>query len=180
MTERIRTLPDAELAVMQAVWDCEAPAKRAQLAAILDKTHPMAPTTLLTVLSRLADKGFLRIEKTGRSAEYWPLVAREAYLARQGRKFYDTLCGGSLPAFAAALCASGLTAEELEELRELLREGTLGARRWRCGCCSGCCAAEFSRGSSGTAPSGSWQTGRVGKSMSGRASCPSAAIIICQ
>ena len=28
MTERIRTLPDAELAVMQAVWACEAPAKR--------------------------------------------------------------------------------------------------------------------------------------------------------
>ena len=117
MTERIRTLPDAELAVMQAVWACEAPAKRAQLAAILDKTHPMAPTTLLTVLSRLADKGFLQIEKTGRSAEYWPLVAREDYLARQGRKFYDTLCGGSLPAFAAALCASGLTAQELAELR---------------------------------------------------------------
>jgi BlaI family penicillinase repressor len=46
MTERIRTLPDAELAVMQAVWACETPAKRAQIAAILDKTHPMAPTTL--------------------------------------------------------------------------------------------------------------------------------------
>ena len=83
----------------------------------------MAPTTLLTVLSRLADKGFLRIEKTGRSAEYRPLVAREDYLARQGRKFYDTLCGGSLPAFAAALCASGLTAEELEELGAIAREG---------------------------------------------------------
>ena len=125
MTERIRTLPDAELAVMQAVWACEIPAKRAQISAILDKTHPMAPTTLLTVLSRLADKGFLRIEKPGRSAEYRPLIAREEYLARQGRKFYDTLCGGSLPAFAAALCASGLTAEELAELRELLQEGTL-------------------------------------------------------
>ena len=110
---------------MQAVWACAVPAKRAQIGAILDQTHPMAPTTLLTVLSRLADKGFLRIEKPGRSAEYRPLVAREDYLARQGRKFYDTLCGGSLPAFAAALCASGLTAEELEELRELLREGTL-------------------------------------------------------
>ena len=125
MAEHIRTLPDAELAVMQAVWACEIPAKRAQISAILDKTHPMAPTTLLTVLSRLADKGFLRIEKPGRSAEYRPLIAREEYLARQGRKFYDTLCGGSLPAFAAALCASGLTAEELAELRELLREGTL-------------------------------------------------------
>ena len=125
MPDDMRTLPDAELAVMQAVWACEPPAKRAQIAAILNKTHPMAPTTLLTVLSRLADKGFLRIEKTSRSAEYRPLIAREDYLARQGRKFYDTLCGGSLPAFAAALCASGLTAEELRELRELLREGTL-------------------------------------------------------
>lgn len=96
MTERIRTLPDAELAVMQAVWACEAPAKRAQLAAILDKTHPMAPTTLLTVLSRLADKGFLRIEKTGRSAEYRPLVAREDYLARQG--------GNSMIPSAAGVC----------------------------------------------------------------------------
>ena len=86
---------------------------------------PDGPDDTADGLSRLADKGFLRIEKTGRSAEYWPLVAREDYLARQGRKFYDTLCGGSLPAFAAALCASGLTAEELEELRELLREGTL-------------------------------------------------------
>ncbi len=94
MAERIRTLPDAELEVMQAVWACAVPAKRAQIGAILDQTHPMAPTTLLTVLSRLADKGFLRIEKTGRSAEYRPLVAREDYLARQGRKFYDTLCGG--------------------------------------------------------------------------------------
>ena len=37
MTERIRTLPDAELAVMQAVWACEAPAKRAQIAAILER-----------------------------------------------------------------------------------------------------------------------------------------------
>ena len=123
MTERIRTLPDAELAVMQAVWACEAPAKRAQLAAILDKTHPMAPTTLLTVLSRLADKGFLRIEKTGRSAEYWPLVAREDYLARQGRKFYDTLCGGFITVTPDNPRA--LTAQELAELRELLREGAL-------------------------------------------------------
>lgn len=125
MADAMRTLPDAELEVMQAIWACEEPVKRAAISAILDRTHPMAPTTLLTVLSRLADKGFVRIEKTGRSAEYRPLVAKEDYLARQGRKFYDTLCGGSLPAFAAALCASGLTAEELRELRELLREGTL-------------------------------------------------------
>ena len=125
MTKPVRTLPDAELAVMQAVWACESPAKRARISERLAGTHPMAPTTLLTVLSRLAEKGFLKIEKTGRSAEYRPLITKEDYLARQGQKFYDQLCGKSIPAFAAALCASGLTTEELAELRELLKEGTL-------------------------------------------------------
>ena len=119
MADAMRTLPDAELEVMQAIWACEEPVKRAAISAILDRTHPMAPTTLLT------DKGFVRIEKTGRSAEYRPLVAKEDYLARQGRKFYDKLCGGSVSAFAAALSASGLTAEELAQLRELLREDAL-------------------------------------------------------
>lgn len=66
MADAMRTLPDAELEVMQAIWACEEPVKRAAISAILDRTHPMAPTTLLTVLSRLADKGFVRIEKTGR------------------------------------------------------------------------------------------------------------------
>ena len=130
MTERIRTLPDAELAVMQAVWACEAPAKRAQLAAILDKTHPMAPTTLLTVLSRLADKGFLRIEKTGRSAEYWPLVAREDYLARQGRKFYDTpmrRCDRAAQ-FAPFAALSGF-GEAVQEAGRLARERIESAER---------------------------------------------------
>lgn len=96
MTERIRTLPDAELAVMQAVWACEAPAKRAQLAAILDKTHPMAPTTLLTVLSRLADKGFLRIEKQA--------AARNTGRWSRGRRILPGRGGNSMIPSAAGVC----------------------------------------------------------------------------
>ena len=125
MTKPVRTLPDAELAVMQAVWACETPAKRAGISEVLAQTHPIAPTTLLTVLSRLAEKGFLRIEKTGRSAVYRPLVRQEDYLAWQSRRFLDTLCGGRVDAFAAALCGGSLTQEELRQLRELLERGAL-------------------------------------------------------
>ena len=125
MDKTIRRLPDAELEVMQAVWACEAPVARADIDAKLKDTHPMALTTLLTVLTRLADKGFLRIEKQGRSARYIPLVRREEYLAQQSRRFLDKLCGGSLPAFAAALCDSGLSREELAELRRLLERDEL-------------------------------------------------------
>ena len=125
MDKTIRRLPDAELEVMQAVWACEAPVARADIDAKLKDTHPMALTTLLTVLTRLADKGFVRIEKQGRSARYIPLVSREEYLAQQSRRILEKLCGGSLPAFAAALCDSGLSRQELAELRRLLERDEL-------------------------------------------------------
>ena len=125
MSTDIRKLPDAELEVMQAVWASSVPAARAEIEAQLKDSHPMAPTTLLTLLSRLAEKDFLKIEKNGRSARYIPLISREDYLAAQSRRFLDKLCGGSIPAFAAALCDSGLTKEELSELRDLLERGAL-------------------------------------------------------
>lgn len=125
METAIRRLPDAELEVMQAVWACEAPVSRADINGILKDTHPMALTTLLTVLTRLAEKGFIRIQKEGRSARYFPLISRNAYLAQQSRNFVEKVCGGSLPAFANALCESGLTKEELAQLRDLLERGAL-------------------------------------------------------
>ena len=125
MEHTIRRLPDAELEVMQAIWACEPPVSRTDINEILKDTHPMALTTLLTVLTRLSEKGFVQIQKEGRSARYIPLVARQDYLAQQSRRFVQTVCGGSLPAFAAALCDSGLTKEELAQLRDLLERGML-------------------------------------------------------
>lgn len=125
MRNGIRRLPDAELEVMQALWSCEPPAARTDIEKVLFKTHPMAMTTLLTQLTRLADKGFILIEKSGRKSSYVPLVNREDYLASQSRSFFEKLCGGSLSVFANALCDSGLTKEELAELRALLEKEEL-------------------------------------------------------
>ena len=116
-------LPDSELEVMQAVWDSEQPVPRAHLEALMAERHPIAQTTLLTLLTRLADKGFVRIEKAGRGSVYTALVNREDYLAQQSRSFVDRLCGGKMSVFAAALCDSGLTKEELDELRKLIEGG---------------------------------------------------------
>ncbi|MGI5970885.1 MAG: BlaI/MecI/CopY family transcriptional regulator [Oscillospiraceae bacterium] len=121
----IRRLPDTELEVMQAVWSCKAPVSRPEIEAVLKEKHPMALTTLLTLLTRLAERGFVAIEKNGRSSTYTPLVTRREYLAWQSRRFIDKLCGGSMSAFAAALCDSGLSREEIQELRRLLERGEL-------------------------------------------------------
>lgn len=123
MADPIRRLPDAELEVMQALWACDGPATRADLEQMLAPTHPMATTTLLTLLTRLKDKGFILVQPQGRSRVYTPLVTQEAYLAHQSRRFLHKLCGGKLPVFASALCDSGLSKEELQQLRKLLEEG---------------------------------------------------------
>ena len=118
----IKKLPDAELSVMQAVWSCEKEATRQEIESHLGKDHNQALTTLLTELSRLADKGFLKVTKNGRSNLYRPLVARDEYLAAQSKTFVDTLCGGNMSVFANALCDSGISKEDLAELTALLQE----------------------------------------------------------
>ena len=125
MKDAVKKLPDAELEVMQILWDLEAPAPRAAVEAAMQKLRPIAQTTLLTLLTRLSEKGFVRIEKQGRSSVYTPLVSRADYQARQSKRFFDQLFGGSVSAFASALTSSGIPKEDLEELRRLLEEGKL-------------------------------------------------------
>ncbi len=125
MKKMIRRLPDAEQEVMQALWACKVPAARADIEKILFKTHPMAMTTLLTLLTRLNEKGFLTIQKKGRRSYYTPCISREDYLASQSRNFFQKLCGGNLSVFANALCDSGLTKEEIADLRTLLERDEL-------------------------------------------------------
>ena len=91
MKTNIKRLPDAELEVMQAIWACEEPVARVDIEAILKDTHPMAMTTLLTLLTRLAEKEFIRIEKVSRSARYYPLVSQQEYLAQQSKNFLQRL-----------------------------------------------------------------------------------------
>lgn len=125
MRSEIRRLPDSELEIMQVLWELGAPAARSEIEAVLKEKHPMAQTTVLTLLSRLAEKGFVSIKKAGRSSIYTPLVEKREYLAAQSSRFFEKICGGSMRTFAAALCDSKLSKEDLAELRRLLEENEL-------------------------------------------------------
>jgi len=120
-----RRLPDAELEVMQAIWDCEPPVLRVDIEQIINKKHLLATTTILTLLSRLVEKGAIHAEKNGKSNLYTPLFSRQDYLAAQSKSFLEKLCGGDMQLFATALCDSGLSKEDIEELRSLLERGEL-------------------------------------------------------
>ena len=121
----IRRLPESELEIMQIIWHEAAPVSRMTIESVLHKTHPLAPTTILTLLTRLCDKGFLSLRKDGRTNLYEPLITEKEYLAVESRSFLDRLFHGSVAGFATALCDSGVKKEELEELRKLLEKGEL-------------------------------------------------------
>lgn len=125
MAGNIQRLPDGELMIMQAIWDCGEPATRADIEKRLTDERKLMPTTILTHLSRLADKGFIRSERVERRNVFTPLISREDYLASESMSFFKKLCGGRVDVFAAALCDSGISKEELDELRRLLKEGEL-------------------------------------------------------
>ena len=125
MKQEIHRLPDSELELMQAIWQCEPPVSRSDLEAHLSKNRYLAPTTILTFLTRLCEKGFLTVERRGKTNCYTPLISEKDYLAQESRSILNRLYGGSLKAFATALVDSGISKEEIEALRVMLEEGRL-------------------------------------------------------
>ena len=125
MKRSIRRLPDSELELMQIIWQKEPPVSRSDIEAVIKDSHALAATTILTLLTRLCEKGFLQIEKQGRANLYTPLISQREYLASESRSLLDRLYGGSIKTFANALCDSGISKEELLELRKLLENNEL-------------------------------------------------------
>lgn len=123
--KEIKRLPESELEIMQIIWKEETPVSRMTVENALQEIHPLAPTTILTLLTRLCEKGFLALRKEGRSNLYEPLITEREYLASESRSFLDRLFGGSVAGFATALCDSGVKKEEVEELKRLLEKGEL-------------------------------------------------------
>ena len=118
-------LPDGELEIMQIIWHREPPVSRSEIEAELGPEKALAPTTILTFLTRLCEKGFLSVQRVQRTNRYTPLISEREYLASESRSILNKLYGGSLNAFAVSLCDSGISAEEIEELRDLLERGKL-------------------------------------------------------
>ena len=115
----MRRLPDTELEVMKALWASGPDTPRAALEAALSPRR-WASNTINTYLTRLADKGFVAVERAGRGNRYTALVSREDYLAYDSQAVLSRLYGSSPRNFVAALARGGLKREDVAQLRELL------------------------------------------------------------
>lgn len=120
--EEKKRLPDAELAVMQAIWAHEGEVARGDIESALS-AHSWTANTINTYLTRLCDKGYLSARREGRGNLYTAQVTRETYLKYDSQETLGRLYGGSVKRFVAALCAEKpLERNEIDELRRYLDE----------------------------------------------------------
>ena len=88
--EEKKRLPDAQLAVMQAVWAQSGEVGRADIEGALT-SHGWSANTLNTYLTRLCENGFLTSRREGRNNLYTPLVSRDKYLEFESRSVLKRL-----------------------------------------------------------------------------------------
>lgn len=85
---------------------------------------PCQKNTLIVLLSRLMNKGFLSARKIGRRNEYTALVSETEYQTSQTKYFLDKIYEGSVKGLVSNLISGDLLADdEYEELRGLLEKG---------------------------------------------------------
>ncbi|HNY41510.1 MAG TPA: BlaI/MecI/CopY family transcriptional regulator [Bryobacteraceae bacterium] len=94
--------PPLELECLRALWTLGDANVRAVREALSPK-RPLAYTTVMTMLDRLARKQAVSRKKIGRSFVYTPLISREDIRQLAVRELLDTLFDGSKETLAAYL-----------------------------------------------------------------------------
>lgn len=116
----VRGLGQLEAAVMQRLWDWGRPVAVREVLEDLQRERELAYTTVMTVLDNLHTKGLVAREKSGRAYLYAPTSSREQHTAGL---LDEVLTQSSGDRSVALLHFVGqLSAEEIAELREALRE----------------------------------------------------------
>lgn len=117
----MKKIPDAELELMMIIWDAGRPVTRVEIEENLSNDRGVLPNTILSLLTRLEKRGFVKKERDGKLNYYSALVEKEPYLKEAGQGFLNRMFRGSLKNFAAALYdGEELSKEEASELLEFL------------------------------------------------------------
>lgn len=117
-----QSLSDSEMEIMRYVWDSgEAVTTSRLLEVFAHKGWKVQ--TVSTFLTRLADKGALRVEKRGKANVYFSAVTEAEYHELEARHLVDAKYHGSVLDFLAAFYGGrGVSAQEADELKRWFDE----------------------------------------------------------
>ena len=123
MKRTIQKLPESELDLMIVLWKQKNDMSRSEIEKIVNQKKTLAPTTILTLLSRLEKKGFVSVNRDGNLNKYRWLVSQAEYQQKEGKGMLEKLYGNSVKNFVAALYQGReIDDEDLKELEGFLKE----------------------------------------------------------
>ena len=123
MKTSIKRLPDGEFTILKVIWQLPNPTTSAQIMEKLGEDNHWKPQTLLTVLARLTEKGFLESVRKGRERQYTAIISENEYLEVETSDFLKRYSGHSMGGLVKTLFSSNsLSDNELDELRSLLNQ----------------------------------------------------------
>ena len=122
----VQKISDAELEIMKIVWGN--PQEVTLFSYIMDglpaRGKPCQKNTLIVLLSRLMNKGFLNARKIGRRNEYTTLVSETEYQTAQTKNLLEKVYEGSAKGLVSNLIMGDLLSdEEYDELKKMLEKG---------------------------------------------------------
>lgn len=121
MADTIKKLGEAELEIMQVIWDAETAVTSNYILKELQGRRKWQLSTLMTSLTRLADKGFVRCDRSTGSNLYSWLISEREYKAGASRHFLERLYDNSIQNLITCLYDSkAIKSSDVEELREFL------------------------------------------------------------
>jgi len=121
MNDKIKRLHDAELEIMLIVWKAGEPVSSSYILERLYYKRKWALATLMTVLSRLTDKGFLVCKKVGRNNLYHAAIGEDEYKENEGKSILEKLYGNSFKNLVTSLYnGKAINKDDLAELRRFL------------------------------------------------------------
>ncbi|MCI9587590.1 MAG: BlaI/MecI/CopY family transcriptional regulator [Oscillospiraceae bacterium] len=109
----IQPASDSELALMRIIWSAGGQAQYAYIMEELAQSgRPWQKNTVITLLSRLVEKGLLSVNKLGRRNEYTAVVSEADYQASQTQALVNKLYAGSAKGLIATLIQQDLLSPE--------------------------------------------------------------------
>lgn len=121
--DNIKKLPDAEFEIMKVIWANEPPVTTAVIMEQVGKEKAWKIQTVVSLMLRLVERGFLRTEKHGKERTYFPLVNKDDYLKFETGNFIKQYHDSSVFNLISTLYDDeALTDRDLDELLKWAKE----------------------------------------------------------
>ncbi len=117
------SLSDGEWKLMNLLWD-ESPLTIGTMVNALRDDTAWTKATVNIMLGRLADKGAVRVDDSGRAKKFYPLISRDDAVRQEARNTLARIRTGGLGLLVSTMARDcDLTDEEIDDLYRVLKEG---------------------------------------------------------